>query len=651
MTQSSETETPGGQERGTGLAPALSALVEHLSALRSAWGVLAPSGLSAEKTDIAETGRTLNDDLMALIGHDETHPDLAANALLEARLDSLESEMRTIAFKVPVAQLRTTLPECVSHNRRGMLDLLDLMLGAELLGLDGTRTRIPPIDYVITLLCSASSDQPLHDPVQLTPRLHELCERTGGDYDPRLPEIEAEFFHAADMYQADARGEQQLRALQTRKAELGSGYFSPQVLRAIVTYNAALLHRIDEEVLDSLDWGSLPPVADEPQRAVSVFETPALPQIAQALRRRTAGGAPELSAVDRIAWCLDLEYPTPSERRSLLTESVDAPDDLTGTVILVGLLCRASVVLEDEFPAIGITAAELFDRWVPELSEALQQKVTQEISGDDYREACMPSELKTRFLYASMSELRRKNRTRTPAPRPDTTGAAATTGTARKTEATGTTVRTGATRKAGATGAARTGTTGKAGATGAAARTGATGKAGATGATPRTGAAGKAGAMETAGAAKPIIQEALIDARAVALRDRRPAWKDWRLRRPVAIGAALAGALLVFGVGPAFLWGGDHERFNRDQLDRVSPYLSRGARSKNGQGPAFVGGIRDSWSALPASDRTLSAADLVGTLRESGVRDVMIYDDDGLLRIQALGEQPPRLLPGLEPER
>jgi len=606
VTQSSEAGTPGGKERGTGLAPALSALVEHLSALRSAWGVLAPSGLSAEKTDIADTGRTLNDDLIALIGHDATHPDLAANALLEARLDSLESEMRTIAFKVPVAQLRTTLPECVSHNRRGVLDLLDLMLGAELLGLDGTRTRIPPIDYVITLLCSASSDQPLHDPVQLTPRLHELCERTGGDYDPRLPEIETEFFHAADMYQADARGEQQLRALQTRKAELGSGYFSPQVLRAIVTYNAALLHRIDEEVLDSLDWGSLPPVADEPRRAVSVFETPALPQIAQALRRRTAGGAPELSAVDRIAWCLDLEYPTQRERRSLLTESVDAPDDLTGTVILVGLLCRASVVLEDEFPAIGITAAELFDRWVPELSEALQQKVNQEISGDDYREACMLSELKTRFLYASMSELRRKNRT--PAPGPDPTGAAATIGTARKAEATGAAARTRATGKAEATGAA-------------------------------------------AGAAKSIIQEALIDARAVALRDRRPAWKDWRVRRPAAIGAALAGALLVFGVGPAFLWGGDHERFNRDQLDQVSPYLSRGARSKNGQGPAFVGGIRDSWAALPALDRTLLAADLVGTLRESGVRDVMIYDDDGLLRIQALGEQPPRLLPGLEPER
>jgi len=129
-------------------------LIERLRALRSAWGVLAPSGLSAEKTDIAETGRALNDDLMELIGHDATNPDLAVNAIIEARLDSLESEMCSIAFKIPVAQLRSTLPECVSHNRRGVLDLLDLMLSAELRGLDGTRARISSIDYVITLLCS-----------------------------------------------------------------------------------------------------------------------------------------------------------------------------------------------------------------------------------------------------------------------------------------------------------------------------------------------------------------------------------------------------------------------------------------------------------------------------------------------------------------
>ena len=104
-------------------------------------------------------------------------------------------------------------------------------------------------------------------------------------------------------------------------------------------------------------------------------------------------------------------------------------------------------------------------------------------------------------------------------------------------------------------------------------------------------------------------------------------------------------------MGRAFLWNADHARFNRDQLDQVSPYLSHGARNGEGQGPAFIGEIRDSWSTLDEADQMLMATDLVEALRETGVRDVMIYDDDGLLRIQALGEQSPRLLPGLEPER
>jgi hypothetical protein len=584
VTQSSESSATGSVERGTDLAPALSALVEHLRALRSAWGVLAPSGLSAEKTDIAETGRTLNDELMELVHRDPSHPDLAATAEIEASLYCLESEMREIASMVPLAQLRSTLPECVSHNRRGVLDLLDLILSAEILELDGTPERIPLIDYLITLLCSARSGQPLIDPVQLTPRLHELCERAGGDYDPRLPEIEAEFFHAADMYEADARGEQQLLALQIRKAELGVGYFAPQVLRAIVTYNAALLQRIDEEVLASQDWGSLPPVAIEAQHAVSVFDTTALPPIAQALRRRVAGKAPEMNATDRIAWCLDLDYPSADERRALLAEPAGSPDDLAGAVVLVGLLCRSSIVLEDEFPGIGTTAAQLFDEWVPELSDALQQKVNLEISGSNYREACMLSELKSRFLYASVAELRRQSRLHAPTPAPVPVQY-----------------------------------------------------------TPRE--------PKTAETAKPIVEEALANVRAAASAKERPRWNDFPMRRVVAIGAAIAGVLLIFEMGQIFLWNSDHARFDRDQLNELSYHLSHGTRNEHGQGAAFVGEIRDSWSELEASEQMLVAADLIGALREQGVRDAMIYDDDGILRIQALGDQPPRVLPGIAPDR
>ncbi|MBW2715579.1 MAG: hypothetical protein JRD03_05865, partial [Deltaproteobacteria bacterium] len=81
---------PDDPEQRPGLAPGLSVLVEHLRALHSAWDVLALSGFAAEKTDIAETASTLNDDLMEFVGRDGTTPDLAVNAQLEERLYALE---------------------------------------------------------------------------------------------------------------------------------------------------------------------------------------------------------------------------------------------------------------------------------------------------------------------------------------------------------------------------------------------------------------------------------------------------------------------------------------------------------------------------------------------------------------------------------
>ena len=106
-------------------------------ALRSAWAVLAPSGLSTEKQRIADTGRSLNDELTMLVAQ---HPDVDQHALekLDPQLDSFEREMRSIAQLVPLAQLRSTLPERVADDRRGVLDLLDLLLGAEIEGLEGT---------------------------------------------------------------------------------------------------------------------------------------------------------------------------------------------------------------------------------------------------------------------------------------------------------------------------------------------------------------------------------------------------------------------------------------------------------------------------------------------------------------------------------
>lgn len=51
---------------------------------------------------------------------------------------------------------------------------------------------------------------------------------------------------------------------------------------------------------------------------------------------------------------------------------------------------------------------------VRELDEALKQEINRRIASDHYSEACLLSELKSKFLYAPMSEVHRKNRGRGP---------------------------------------------------------------------------------------------------------------------------------------------------------------------------------------------------------------------------------------------
>ncbi len=57
-----------------------------------------------------------------------------------------------------------------------------------------------------------------------------------------------------------------------------------------------------------------------------------------------------------------------------------------------------------------------------------------------------------------------------------------------------------------------------------------------------------------------------------------------------------------------------------------------------------MGTLDDSWLELSTQDRSREAEALVGALRGRGVSQVMVYDDDDRLRIQALGTQAVRIL-------
>jgi hypothetical protein len=527
--------------------------VERLRALRSASGVLAGAGSSARASSAA----------LADLARAGLPGDASEGAEFDASLDRLEREMRKIALETPIDRLRATLAEGVVADRRGVLDLLDLVVGAELEGPEGIDARIPALDLLITLLCTGGNPHgALHDPVLLTERLQRLCERSDVDYDARLPELEAEFYAAANLREAELRNDGEQRALRRRKVELGPSFFAPRVLRAIVTYNAALMRRTDDALPPTRDAADTAK-AQAPATGCSLFELPALPKLAEALRRRTAGQPPGLDPIDRIAWCLDLNDLTRAELEALLSESTGRREGIEGTTVLLGLLCRSSVVLDEEYPAIGIATHELTGAWSRELADLLQQEVNRRIA-KDYGRASRLTELKSRFLTVT----RPKQRTPRAAPPQMTIGE------------------------------------------------------------PADERSAQSARSSSSGKKEPEPAP--------------PRWRQW----PWAATARVSAIGLVAGVALLALvdlvWS--EGRVGDAELEQLSPYLSHGKRSDAGAGTAFVGTLEDAWSALEPARQQDAADALVAALRERGVREIMVYDDEQRLRIQALGEQPARII-------
>jgi hypothetical protein len=384
----------------------------HLRALNSAWSVLANFELAAEARHLAEAGRSLGADLAELASQSVEMRDPARLPKLDKILDAIEQEVRTLAFDIPVAELRAGLPSRLPQERVAVLDLLDLMLVSELENEDVAGGRLSAIDYLVTLLCSGdrADGALLQDPTGLTPRLFTLCERAQAADTPALDAAEADFYAAAEVDDAEARDEQKLVAMRRRKRELGPHFFVPRVLRAIVTYNAALSASIERGVHDSRDWGSLAAASESGSSESALFETEVLPRIAEAIARRTSGAAPSSSAVDRVAWCLDLDSLDEPARDVLAHPGVGRRENVEGTAILVGLLCRSAVVLDSEFPAIGIAPERLAGEWVRELDATLKRKVNEQIAGDSYEQACSVSELRNTFLYSLITDVNREKR-------------------------------------------------------------------------------------------------------------------------------------------------------------------------------------------------------------------------------------------------
>ena len=574
-------------------SPALAARFERLRALRGAWGVLAASTLSAGGHPVAEIGRVLGDHLndLAAQGVDESHADQLAGA--DAGLDEFARMLRSIAFEVSINELRAILPATVRKDRRGVLDLLDLLVDFDC-EIDERPEHVGAIDYVITLLSTgAAAGQPAsvrHDPVTLTPRLHDLCQRVAKSESPALvAEIETEFFAAANMDREAVYAEMEQRTLRRRKGEIGQAFYAPGVLRAIVTYNATLLQHVTDEISESQDWGALPGEAagageDE---AGSVFGSRGLRALAGAVKRRVAGDAPDTGAVDRVAWCLDLDVLDADESGMLLADGVGSDANPRGTAILVGLIERSLVVLEDELVALGIAPAHLTGVWVRELDEALKAETNALIASDAYDEACAIAGLKSKFLNGGAAPVQ-------PLPRPTPVAARVVP------------VQEDAAPE------------------------------------EELDAEPEEEPVDVLAQARALAADALDETQAEASRGAGFVVPDW-LRTLGAIAATIVVVAMSASVIQTHSTS-DLDRFSGAQLETVSPYLTHGHRNGYGSGTAFVGFLGDEWNALDAEARTEAALDLVASLRAQGVRDIMVYDGNDRLRLQLLGDQPLRLV-------
>ena len=189
---------------------------------------------------------------------------------------------------------------------------------------------------------------------------------------------------------------------------LGLLYFAPRV-RAIVTYNAALLVRVEEELLNSADRARSEAETRrrrtrKSSRSSSIRFARWLPSVDASRKRHRP------DPIDRIAWALDLDYLAARERSALESGTVGTSGDPLGTAVLIGLLCRSVAVLGVDLQAAGLPPDQLTGPWVDELGGIFQTEINRNIADDAYRAACALSELKNKFLLEPLAEHLREER-------------------------------------------------------------------------------------------------------------------------------------------------------------------------------------------------------------------------------------------------
>jgi hypothetical protein len=145
---------------------------------------------------------------------------------------------------------------------------------------------------------------------------------------------------------------------------------------------------------------------------------------------------------------------------------------------------------------------------------------------------------------------------------------------------------------------------------------------------------------EKAESARNLVQEILnqdLDARST-----RNGSNSWQQIPWARIGKLTSVATLLLVAGLLLLPRGnpDLDQMSNEQLTIVSSYLVGGERDGMGTGPSFVGVVDQRWLSLPLDQQVSNAKQIVSQLRAQGIQQIMIYDGNRQIRVQAIGSQP-----------
>jgi hypothetical protein len=355
---------------------------------------------------------------------DQSDPREKALTKLDRALQRGSAELRWALENTRFSELRAALPEVRALRPHEVEALLDLCLEEP----DVSPDLLRVIEYLATLISTNSSRGRRairSDPVRATPRLREVCE-SFTNYDPAEVQrhLDALSTTIAELERADAL-DPIMRRMRGYKETFGQLLLVPTLLRKAVEYNVAVSVRLHsmleaERALADLDLEALSlSETPEPEEdaAAEEDETPEqiaedelaqpetaspMEEIADALTQLIRGAAHPGGPAGRMAERLDRSVLNSDEQQLFLSETEDAETEVLRKLIVTGLLVRSWEQTEPLLAELGIVAESVERHQVPELDRRVQELIAERLRRNDYAEAKLLSQIRTKFLHGTL---------------------------------------------------------------------------------------------------------------------------------------------------------------------------------------------------------------------------------------------------------